>query len=138
MPAPLPKEALIDVLKRAARAHGMHCHRVDHEGLRAELETTSARWFFGGRTVTYHVGCRLDEATHTVRFREAITDETWGIPAPFVWVERGPARPADAAQRPEAAPEPPGPIEYLRIRRDIEEAVRRAGWQFIFERGQKP
>ncbi len=129
MSAPVPKEALVEALKRVARAHGMHCHAVDREGLRAELETTSARWLFGGRTVTYHLGCRLDEETSTVRFREAVTEETWGIPAPFVWGERT-ATPADAGAA--------GPIEYLRIRREIERVVREAGWRFAFERGQRP
>jgi hypothetical protein len=129
MPAVLSKEALVERLKAAARKHGMQCHPVDQEGLKAALETTSARWIFGGRTVTYHMGCRLEEATHTVRFREAVTEETWGIPAPFFWVERT------------AGPEgtlPAGPIEYLRIRRDVEETVRQAGWRFTFERGQRP
>lgn len=125
MPAVLSKDELLEVLKRTAREHGMHCREVDHEGLRADLETTISRWIFGGRMVTYYLGCRLDESTRTMRFREAVTEETWGIPLPFL-------------TRAEAGPGGGGPIEYHRIRHEIEQVARKAGWTFAFERGPRP
>ena len=135
----LSKDELLTALKSAARLHGMHCRPVDHEGLRADLETTSARWLFGGRKVTYHFGCRLDESKRTMRFREAVTEETWGIPAPFFWAEKSVAKPRDQRTAPEAhGPEIAGPIEYHRIRHEIEQLAKESGWAFTFERGQRP
>lgn len=139
MPAALSKDELLTVLKSTAKEHGMHCRPIDHEGLRADLETTYARWIFGGRKVTYHFGCRLEEATHTTRYREAVTDETWGIPAPFFWVEKTTTRGGEVSgTRTEGGPGGGGPIEYHRIRLDIEQAARKAGWAFAFERGLRP
>ncbi len=139
MPAALSKDELLTVLKSTAKEHGMHCRPIDHEGLRADLETTYARWIFGGRKVTYHFGCRLEEATHTTRYREAVTDETWGIPAPFFWVEKTTTRGGEVSgTRTECGPGGGGPIEYHRIRLDIEQAARKAGWAFAFERGLRP
>lgn len=141
MPTTLSKDELLAVLKTTAKEHGMHCKPVDHEGLRADLETTNARWIFGGRKVTYHLGCRLEEATRTMRYREAVTEETWGIPAPFFWMEKTTTKGgATAVTRTEHGPGAGGggPIEYHRIRLDIEQASRKAGWTFAFERGLRP
>jgi hypothetical protein len=137
---PLPKDELIAALKRAAKIHGMHCRPIDHEGMRADLETTSARWLFGGRKVTYHFGCRLEEPSRTMRFREAVTEETWGIPAPLYYTE--PTATADGGEAYVPAGLGPGsgggPIEYHRIRHEIEHLVKQSGWTFSFERGHRP
>lgn len=136
MPAVVGIEEMLSLLKQTARAHGLHCRVVDHEGLRAELESTQASWFFGGRKVTYYLGCQLDEARRVVQFREMVKDTLWGFPVPLsteVSPEAigGPAQ----AEKPEAGAGP-GPIEYFRIREAIEHAVREAGWQFSFEPGR--
>jgi hypothetical protein len=139
MPTRLSRDELIGALKQAAKERGMHCTAVDHEGLRADLETTSARWLFGGRKVTYHFGCRLEEHDRTMRFREAVTEEVWGIPAPFFWGEKtqigGGELPGTPTQH---GPGAGGPIEYHRIRHRVEQSVKDAGWTFIFEKGQRP
>jgi hypothetical protein len=128
MPAVLSKDELLTALKRAARDHGMHCHPVDLESLRAELESTRARWILGGRKVTYYLSCRLDEPSRTMRFRETVAEETWGLPMPLLWGE----------EQKETVMTDIGPIEYHRIRHQIEQVVRTAGWSFSFERGQRP
>jgi hypothetical protein len=140
MPTRLSKDDLIGALKHAAKERGMHCTAVDHEGLRADLETTSARWLFGGRKVTYHFGCRLEEQSRTMRFREAVTEEVWGIPAPFFWGEKTQVSSGGelSGTRTEHGPGAGGPLEYHRIRHSVEQFVKDAGWTFIFEKGQRP
>jgi hypothetical protein len=135
----LSKDELLGALKKAARDRGLHCTAVDHEGLRADLETTNARWLFGGRKVTYHFGCRADESSSTLRYREAVTEEAWGIPMPFFWMEKTAVKGgALSGARVEAGPGAGGPIEYHRIRHAVEQFVKDAGWTFIFEAGQRP
>ncbi len=139
MPTALSKDELLTVLKTTAKEHGMHCKPFDHEGLRADLETTNARWIFGGRKVTYHFGCRLEEPHRTMRFREAVTEETWGIPAPFFWTEKTIVKDgAISGARTESGSGAAGPIEYHRIRHEIERVVKNAGWTFTFEKGHRP
>jgi len=139
MSTSLSKDELLSTLKGAAKQHGMICHAVDPERLRADLETTIARWIFGGRKVTYHFGCRLEEPSRAMRFREAVTEETWGIPAPFFWAEKTTVRGgAISGTRTESGPGSAGPIEYHRIRHEIERVVKDAGWTFTFEKGHRP
>jgi len=140
MPTALSKDELIGALKQAARDRGMHCTPVEREGLRADLETTSARWLFGGRKVTYHFGCRMDEPSRTLRYREAVTEETWGIPMPLFWAEKAQAAAGGPvpSTRTEHGAGAGGPIEYHRIRHTVEHFAKEAGWTFIFEKGQRP
>ena len=140
MPTALSKDELLGALKQAARDRGMHCTPVEHEGLRADLETTNARWLFGGRKVTYHFGCRVDEHARTLRYREAVTEEVWGIPMPFFWAEKTQVSAGGqlSGTRIETGPGAGGPIEYHRIRHTVEHYVKEAGWTFVFEKGRRP
>jgi len=136
MPAALGKAEVLALLKNTARQHGLHCHPIDHEGLRADLEEVRSQWFFGGRTFTYHLACRLDEERHAVRFREMTAETTWGIPLPLVTAEtrRSSGRLSKGGES--GTPVEAGPLDVLRIREDIEHTIRQAGWSFSYERGR--
>jgi len=97
---------------------------------------TLARWFFGGRKVAYYAGCRLDEATHTVHFRELVKETSWGIPAPFFIAEKVPAAGTRAPGTRLEGDAEVGLLEFGRIREAIEHAVREAGWHVQFDAGR--
>ena len=129
-------EELRSLLKQTARAHGLHCTPTEHGWMQAELETTLARWYFGGRNVTYYVGCRLDEDNRTVRFREVVKESTWGLPAPFLTAEKATVTGTRVpGTRPEGEVRA-GPVEHFKLRTEIEHAVREAGWRFVLESGK--
>ena len=137
MPAVIVRpEELRSRLKLAAKAHGLHCAPAEHGGLRADLETTLARWYFGGRAVTYYMSCQLDEDAHAVRFRELVRETTWGLPAPFFVAEKATVTETRVSGRRPEEDAGAGPVEYFRVRADIERTVHDAGWRFVPEAGK--
>jgi len=135
MPAIVAADEVLVRLKQAAAEHGMHCSRVDHEGLRGELETVQARWFFGERKVTYFFECRLEEDQRTVHFREVVRATSSGLPVPVITAGKATVAGGTTADAGPGHPEP-GPLEYFRVRAAIERTVRDAGWRFRLEAGR--
>lgn len=132
MPAIVTADEVLARLKRAAAEHGMRCSRVDREGLRGEIETVQARWFFGERKVTYFFECRLEEDDHTVHFREVTRETSSGLPVPVITAGKATPVGGTAAETGRGRLEP-GPLEYFRVRAAIERTVRDAGWRFSLE-----
>ncbi len=130
------KEELLKLLRRTAKEHGLHYVPVDHEGLRAELEVTHARWFFGGRTATYCMECRLDEACRTVRIREVMRERSWGIPAPFIIAEKAPPTGRRVSGTRLVHDAATGPLELFQLLEAVERVVRGAGWKYCLAAGK--
>ena len=107
--------------------------------LRGERETITAKWWFGGRKVTYRASCRLAEAERTVHFREAVVERSWGIPPPTLTVETTTtAGWKRSGTRTDVSVHGGGLVDYARVREAVEKAVMAAGWTFHVEGGRLP
>lgn len=102
-------------------------------------ETITAKWWLGGRKVTYRASCRLAEPERTVHFREVVVERSWGIPPPTLTVETtttsGWKR---SGTRTDVSAPGGGTLDYARVREAVEKAVTAAGWTFHLEGGRLP
>ena len=107
--------------------------------LLAAGERVAAKWWFGGRKVTYRASCRLSEAERIVHFREAVVERSWGIPPPTLTVETtttsGWKR---SGTRTDISLPGGGDVDYARVREAIEKGVAATGWTFHLEGGRLP
>src|SRR5664280_2641237 len=87
MPDIRSKHDLVAELQKQTSALGLNVHADAEQGLRGEAEKIGAKWWLGGRKVAYRMSCRPTEADHTVHFREAVVERSWGIPPPTLTVE---------------------------------------------------
>ncbi len=102
-------------------------------------DAIAAKWFLGGRKVTYRFSITLDEGTQQARFRESSSESSWGIPPPAFTVEKSSQRGTRVSQsRTDTGVGGGGTLEYGRLRESVEQAVRDGGWQFVFEAGRQP
>ena len=86
MPEVLARRELLDDLE--ARALGLTVQEnKEQQECSGEVESIGAKWWFGGRKVTYRMSCRLTESDLTVHFREAAVERSWGIPPPTLTVQ---------------------------------------------------
>lgn len=110
-----------------------------NETLSGTRESITAKWWLGGRKVTYRASCRLAEAEHTVHFREAVMESSWGILPPTITVETtttfGWKR---SGTRTDLSAPGGGQVDYARVREAVEKAVTAAGWTFHLEGGRLP
>lgn len=98
-----------------------------------------AKWFLGGRKLTYKFSARLDEGARQLRFRESATESSWGIPPPTLTVEKSSQHGAHVStSRTDTGIGGGGTLDYGRLRDAVEQAVRAAGWQFTLETGKMP
>ncbi|MFN3655781.1 MAG: hypothetical protein ACK4UO_00835 [Pseudolabrys sp.] len=106
------------------------------EGAREQI---TAKWWLGGRKVTYRASCRLAESERTVHFRDVVVERSWGIPPPTLTVETtttsGWKR---SGTRTDVSMPGGGQVDYARVREAIETAVTAAGWTFHLEGGRMP
>ena len=107
--------------------------------LEGARETITAKWWLGGRKVTYRASCRLAEPERTVHFREVVVERSWGIPPPTLTVETtttsGWKR---SGTRTDVSAPGGGTLDYARVRDAVEKAVTAAGWTFHLEGGRLP
>jgi hypothetical protein len=138
MSTELKRCELIAELRRQAAALGLAV-REDSQGLTGEAEAIAAKWWLGGRKVTYRMSCRTTEADHSVRFREIVVERSWGIPPPTLSVETtkvsGWKR---SGERHDVSVGGGGSLDYARVRVAMETATAAAGWTFQFEGGRAP
>ena len=107
--------------------------------LLGEVESIGAKWWLGGRKVNYRMACRLAEAEHTLHFREAVVEKSWGIPPPTLTVEKttvsGWQR---SGERTDVSLGGGGKLDYARVREAVERTAVAAGWTFHLEGGRMP
>ena len=107
--------------------------------MRGEAEKIGAKWWLGGRKVAYRMLCRPTEADHTVHFREAVVERSWGIPPPTLTVETtsvsGWKR---SGTRKDVSVGGGGTLDYAKVRDAVEKASVAAGWKFHLEGGRMP
>lgn len=110
-----------------------------NDTLSGAREQITAKWWLGGRKVTYRASCRLAEAERTVHFRDVVVERSWGIPPPTLTVETtttsGWKR---SGTRTDVSAPGGGQVEYAHVREAVEKAVAAAGWTFHLEGGRLP
>ena len=139
MPEILTKRDLLAELEKKSKDLGLSVHDDAQEGCSGEVEAIRAKWWLGGRKVAYRMSCRLTESDHTVHFREAAVERSWGIPPPTLTVETtttGGWR-LDEKRR-DVSIGGGGSLDYGQVRRAVEEATVTAGWNFYLEGGRMP
>jgi hypothetical protein len=130
---------MVDSLRSHMAARGLSVHEEPQHELVGEVTAIRAKWWFGGRTVTYRMSCRLTEADHTVHVREAVIERAWGIPPPTFGVETTTVRGWKlSGRRADVSTGGGGSLDYASARESVERASAEAGWTFDFEGGRMP
>lgn len=139
MPDTLSEGDLIAELQRQTAGCGLKVREDAQHGLSGEAEKIRAKWWLGGRKVAYRMSCRLTEGDHTVHFREAVVEHSWGIPPPTLTVETtsvsGWKR---SGERDDVSVGGGGSLDYAKVRGAMETAIAAAGWKFHLEGGRAP
>ena len=134
----LTRSELLATLKSKAITCGLQVE-VNGGGLSGQVKSIRAKWLLGARTVAYRMSCRLDDVARVVHFREAISETSWGLPPPTFTTEwtvvKAWTRTGERADRSVGGG---GPIDYGRVREELEQTVSAAGWQFQLEGGRMP
>lgn len=139
MPTLLDSSELLSRLKTAATAAGLALDERDG-GLAGTSEAILAKWFLGGRKVSYRMSCRLAEAEHTVHFREVVAEKSWGIPPLTLSVETTTVSgwKRSGTRTDHAVGGGGGAIDYAKVRDTVAAVTAEAGWQFHLEGGRMP
>ncbi len=139
MPEILAKRDLLAELEKKSEALGLSVHDDAPEGCSGEVEAIRAKWWFGGRKVGYRMSCRLTESDHTVHFREAAVERSWGIPPPTLTVETTTTSGWKRNEkRSDVSARGGGSLNYGLVRNALEQAAAAAGWNFHLEGGRMP
>lgn len=133
------RELLVD-LEKKAKALGLAVHEdAGQQGCGGEIESIGAKWWFGGRKITYRMSCRLTESDRTVHFREAAVERSWGIPPPTLTVETTTTSGWKRNEkRTDVSVGGGGSLNYGQVRNALEQATAAAGWNFHLEGGRIP
>lgn len=139
MPDILTQRDLLAELRKQISALGLNVLDDSQEGLTGEAESIRAKWWLGGRKVSYRMSCRPKESEHTVDFREAVIERSWGIPPPTLSVETtsvsGWKR---SGTRKDISIGGGGSIDFAKVRNAVEAATAAAGWNFHLVGGRMP
>jgi hypothetical protein len=140
MPGILSTQELLAELKKQTTTLGLKIRDGANQELAGEAEKIGAKWWLGGRKVNYRISCRLAEADHTLHFREAVVERSWGIPPPTLTVEKttvsGWKRSGERTDV--SLGGGGGSLDYARVRDAVEKATAAAGWKFHLEGGRMP
>ena len=106
----------------------------DDHTVTGTLTAIKAKWFLGGRKVTSNFTCSLDPASHEAHFRESAVESTWGMPPPTLTVQTTSQYGTRVnATRVDKSVGGGGILEFGKFREEVEQAVKDAGWEFVFE-----
>lgn len=132
------KTALCAEIANQASACGLQV-RNEGDSLIGEAESIRTKWPLGGRKVSYRMSCKPNEADRIMRFREVVTERSWGIPPPTLSVEKttvtGWRR---SGERADVSPGGSGVLDYAKVRKAVEKTTLAAGWKFQLEGGRMP
>jgi hypothetical protein len=140
MPGILSAHDLLAELRKQAAILGLTVRDGGALELAGGAESIRAKWWLGGRKVTYRMSCRLAEGERTLHFREAVVERSWGIPPPTLTVEKttvsGWKRSGERTDV--SLGGGGGKLDYARMRAAVERAAVAAGWTFHLEGGRMP
>ena len=135
----LARRDLLAAIEKKSTALGLRILDEAEDRCSGEVESIRAKWWFGGRKVAYRMSCRLTETDHTVHFREAAVERSWGIPPPSMTVETTSTSGWKRnEQRTDISVGGGGSLDYGQVRNALEQAAVAAGWNFLLEGGRMP
>lgn len=130
---------LLAKLISVSDAHGVSAASVDDRTLKGAREAILSKWFLGSNKVVYRMSCDLDEASRTVRFREAVKESSWGIPPPTLTVAKTTQRGTRVSEsRTDRSVGGGGHLDYGGLREAFEQVAQAGGWQFTVETFKMP
>lgn len=126
-------------LQETSRAAGLVVSPDGSDGFRGQADVIRAKWFLGANKVRYTMSCRLDEASHTVHFREAVKESSWGLPPPTFTSEKSSQRGTGVSiSRKQVSVGGGGTLEFGRLREELEKLTGDTGWKFQCEAVHMP
>ncbi len=130
----LSQAQLLARLTSIASACGGTASMPDDHTVMGTLTAIKAKWFLGGRKVTSNFSCTLDPASHEAHFRESAVESSWGLPPPTFTVQTTTQYGSRVNQtRVDKGAGGGGRLEFGKFREDVEQAVKAADWEFVFE-----
>lgn len=140
MSVTLSTDELRATLKKLSAEHGLAVRDGANHEVAGEAEKIGAKWWFGGRKVTYRMSCRMAEPDRTVNFREVVAERSWGIPPPTLTVETTTTSgwKRSGERKDISLGGQGGTLDYASFRDAAERAVKAAGWTFHLEGGRFP
>jgi hypothetical protein len=106
----------------------------DDHTVKGTLTAIKAKWLLGERKVTSNFTCTLDTASHEAHFRESAIESSWGLPPPTFTVETTSQYGSRVnTTRTDTGIGGGGKLEFGKFRESVEQAVKDAGWEFVFE-----
>ena len=130
----LSQAELLARLSSLASSHGGTASMPDDHTVKGTLTAIKAKWFLGGRKVTSNFTCTLDTASHEAHFRESAIESSWGLPPPTFTVETTSQYGSRVnTTRVDKSVGGGGRLEFGKFRESVEQAVKDAGWEFVFE-----
>jgi hypothetical protein len=121
-------------LSLIASSHGGTSSIPDDHTVAGTLTAIKAEWFLGGRKVTSNFTCTLDPASHGAHFRESAVETSWGLPPPTFSVQTTSQYGARVKEtRVDKSVGGGGILEFGKFRESVEQTVKDAGWEFLYE-----
>ena len=125
---------LLSQLSSIASSCGGTSSMPDDHTVTGTLTAITSKWFLGGRKVTSNFTCTLDPSTHEAHFRESAVESTWGMPPPTFTVQTTSQYGARVKEtRVDKGIGGGGSLEFGTFRESVEQAVKDAGWDFLYE-----
>ncbi len=136
----MTKSELLSDLESKARALGVTVREAGSDGFDGETEAILLKWPLGQRKAAYKMSCRLDEQSCTARFRDAVTETSWGLPPPSLSVETTTVKgwERSGAHEERGLGGQGGKVDFGQVREALKAAVGAAGWRFELEGGRPP
>ena len=132
----LSQADIVARLTSIASSHGGTSSMPDDHTVTGTLTAIKNKWFLGGRKVTSNFTCTLDPATQEAHFRESAVESSWGLPPPTFTVQTTTHYGTRVkATRADKSVGGGGVLEFGKFRESVEQAVKDAGWEFVFEVG---
>lgn len=130
----LSQTDLLSKLSAVTTANAGTTLKATNGTITGTLTAIKSKWLLGGRKVTSNFRCTLDPANHEAHFWESAVESSWGLPPPTFTVETTSHFGSRVSTtRTDAGVGGGGKLEFGKFREELEQAVRDAGWKFVYE-----
>jgi hypothetical protein len=133
-PSTLSQTELLSTLVAVATANTGTALSATDGTITGTLTAIKAKWLLGGRKVTSNFRCTLDPAKHEAHFLESAVETSWGLPPPTFTAQTTTQYGSRVNKtRVDKGVGEGGRLEFGKFRESVEQAVKDAGWGFVFE-----
>ena len=131
-------DVLESIKQEAIRLH-LTLHDESSQGFKAEIVSVVFKWMLGQRKITYKMSVNLDETDHTVKFREAVKESSWGLVPPTLTVEKTSTTGWErSGTHTEKTLGGGGKVDFSQVREALKQVVAAKGWSLHLEGGRMP